>query len=410
MRLLALLRNPRQTSPGGKLGGRVGVDWARHASWPLLVALVGATGCNWDAPYAWDRDAGQDGFGGPLWPKTDGGAPQCLVSVPLPQANQTADVLVLFDRSGSMSGAFGNGTRYSIEAAILKDLIATYQDKLRFGFQAFPAKGPCPEGYVVGCCAAAPSVSVDLNTANEIAAAIDGASPVSGNTPTAQALRLAREHYVANDRGADESRYVILSTDGRPSCAISGALAEPFLYDVDGNRTGGACWDALVEMEALVSLGVKVVVLGIGLQPDQDPGGGGQTSCLEELALAGRAPRAGPGPSYYPAADPQMLEKALQTIFGGITPPSCLLQLDRAPPTVGDVSVFMDGREIPRNRVQGWEFDSIDDTRYIRVYGEYCRRLERFQVATVEVRHGCPPCLNEERCIDSLSMDADSAP
>jgi hypothetical protein len=300
-----------------------------------------------------------------------------------------ADVLVLFDRSASMVTELGGGTRFSAESKILSDLLTAYDDKLRFGFQQFPAPGPCPAGYSIGCCAQPTSVPVALRNGPPIIDAIAGAAPVSGNTPTAEALRYAREYFHGLQDGIAD-RYVLLSTDGRPSCSAKGKLVESDIFDPSsGVRTGGACFDALQEVEALVADGVKVVVLGVGSGLENDPGG--VPACLEELAVRGGLPRPEGRPRFYPGSDPEKLELALQQIFGGVSRPPCVFDLDNAPFDPDRVAVLFDGQAIPRSRMHGWDYDPPEDTTRIKVFGDYCRRLEQFQVTTLDVSVACPP-------------------
>jgi hypothetical protein len=300
---------------------------------------------------------------------------------------RAADVLVLFDRSSSMTTAFGTGTRYSVEAGLLSSLAGSYQDKLRFGFQAFPSRTAC-DGHAPGCCAEPPALSVGLDQGDAVADAVAAAAPVSGATPTPEALRLARAYFAGLADGVTD-RYVLLSTDGRPSCGGDGRLAAPDLRDPNGVWLSGACHDALVEVDALVAARVKVIVLGIG---GTGAGGPGETDgCLEALAVRGGMPREDGRPSFYPAADPQGLETALQQIFGGVSRPSCDLTLDVTPGDPDRVAVFLDGREIPRDPTQGWSFGGADP-RHIVINGEYCKRLQRFQVTRIVVRGGCAPC------------------
>jgi hypothetical protein len=359
---------------------------------PLAVALVlsckGAT----PAPPA------VDGATAPLWPRTDAQADACGESHPIPFQPRPADVLLLFDRSDSMSTEFASGTRYSVTAGLLSDLVEVYQDKLRFGFQPFPDPRACPAGHAPGCCASAPTVGVKPSAGTEIRAAIAAAQPPGGSTPTAEALRRAREYFATLEDGVPD-RYVLLSTDGQPSCDASGRLAEADVLGDAGLPVAGACHDALVEVDRLVAAGVQVVVLGVGSTLPDDPGG--HPGCLEELARRGRGAmmsRPEDRPWYYPAADPDKLEVALQEIFGGAIQPPCSLVLDEAPPDPRQVAVFLDGHQVPHNRNYGWDYETPDDTREIHFYGEYCKRIHRFQVAKIDVRWGCPPCPDPRQC------------
>src|SRR5436190_14222978 len=74
-----------------------------------------------------------------LWGDGTGAeVPICGETHTLDFQRRPADVLILFDRSESMLTEFSTGTRYSVVAERLGELVDVYQDKLRFGFQQFP--------------------------------------------------------------------------------------------------------------------------------------------------------------------------------------------------------------------------------------------------------------------------------
>src|SRR5207245_264756 len=98
----------------------------------------------------------------------------------------------------------------------------------------------------------------------------------------------------------------------------------------------------------------------------------------------------------YSGTDPDRLEAALQAIFGGTIHPSCELTLKDPPPDPDQVSVYLDGHQVPRNRNYGWDYESPDEPTHLHFFGDYCRRLDRFQVATIEVRYGCLPCQRDD--------------
>jgi hypothetical protein len=333
----------------------------------------------------------------PLWPRTDAAgsdANTCKDVVPLGFQFRPADVLLLFDRSDSMITEFGTGTRDSVVSGLLDNLVGVYQDKLHFGFQQFPDRDPCDAEQTVGCCAGTPSVPVAAFNAPAVQAGIAAASPPGGSTPTALALRHAREYFATLDDGVPD-RYVLLATDGRPSCDIHGRLAED-VVNADGMRLLGPCRDALDEVQALVQAGIKVIVLGVGSGLEDDPGG--QPGCLEDLARLGQganAPLDG-RPWFFSGSEPDRLETALQQIFGGTVQRSCVIDLDAVPPDPNAVAVYLDGHQVPRNRTYGWDYETPDDPTHIHFFGDYCRRIDRFQVTTAEVRYGCSPCLEPD--------------
>jgi hypothetical protein len=304
----------------------------------------------------------------------------------LPFMPRAAAVLVVFDRSESMSTAFGERTRYDVAAALLADVLPAYDDKISFGFQSFPAKGTCATDAVIGCCADPPAVSVALHSSGEILGALQAAAPVSGNTPTALALRQAREHFAGLPEEVGE-RYVLLSTDGVPSCTLDGRLP---------SEAGTACKEAVAEVDLLAAAKVKVIVLGLGMDGATDPQAG--PKCLEELGLHGKVQREDGRPGLFLAADREALETSLQYIFGAVARPSCRIDLEREAADPTQVRVRFDDHEIPHGGLNGWEFDPPQQAQHLRIKGEACRRLERFQVVKVDVQFGCAPCGEERAC------------
>lgn len=314
---------------------------------------------------------------------------------PLSFAPKAVDMLLLFDRSGSMSQAFGNSSRIEVESQLLEEWLWAYHDRIRFGFQPFPRPGGCGQPSV--CCVDEPQVAPASFTAAAVAAAIEAASPVDGNTPTAQALSTAGSFFAARPPAGAE-RYVLLSTDGQPSCLVTGVLGQEVIRS--GQRLEGPCVDALAAVRGLRALGIKVIVLGIGT--DLELGIQGAPSCLEDLARAGGAAReaADGGPSFYSARTPRELELALQRIFGALVQPSCTMAISQEAPDPNNVSLFFDMSEVPfdANRTDGWNWLEGNEGRVLEVYGAPCRRLERLQVAGVEIRYGCAPCETPGSC------------
>ena len=292
-----------------------------------------------------------------------------------------ADVLILFDRSGSMETASGSGTRYQAVAGLLSDLVRNYAPYVHFGYQEMPGRQGCESQLIAGCCASPPSIGVAENNAQAVAAALTAAAPMDGNTPTAASLRAVLAYYETLDDGID-NRFVLLATDGAPNCTLAGALSNGDA----SSATSVACTDALLEVSALVSLGVRVIVLGVGEGLADDASGG--NACLDALAHAGGAAASPGSPGFYSANDPQQLQLAIEQIFGGVTRPSCLLRLYSS---VENLAVYLDGQEIPSTLVgDGWHLDTSLDPPGVRITGVYCDMIESFQVSLVEVRYKCP--------------------
>jgi hypothetical protein len=308
-----------------------------------------------------------------------------------------ADVLLLLDRSSSMDTAFGSGTRHDAVAAVLSSLVQTYATHVRFGLEEMPGRQGCDGFAVAGCCASSPVVGIAEGNTQSLLASIAGSAPMDGNTPTAAALRAARDYYASLDDAVPD-RYVLLATDGIPNCTITGGLTR----SSGGDSTDPACADALAEVSTLAKMDIRTIVLGVGSGLSQSSGG--VETCLDALAHAGGA-AASPGlPGFYTAADPVELQLAIEQIFGGVSRPACTLPFKRSLENDATLAVFLDGREIPKSKNDvgaGWVsvVNSAKRVTGVRVVGVYCDMIQTFQVGLVEARFGCPPCVEGSECI-----------
>ena len=304
---------------------------------------------------------------------------------------QPADVLVLLDRSGSMDMAYGAGTRYQAVATALSDVVATYSPHVRFGFQEMPGRQGCGGALFGACCASPPLVDIADGNTQAMPAAIASALPMDGSTPTAASLRLAREYYQTLADGID-NRYVLLATDGTPNCTLVDTLSSGDALDA----ASAACVDALAEVNAMVALGVRVIVLGVGIGLADDPSG--DATCLDALAHAGGV-AASPGyPGFLTLSDSQQLHMAIEQLFGGIVRPPCSVHFSNKVASPLNMAVYFDGKEIPRSWVDGWQLDSPTHPQAVIITGTYCDQIQYFQVAQVEVGYSCTTCVEGQEC------------
>jgi len=252
-----------------------------------------------------------------------------------------------------------------------------------------PGRQGCAGQAIAACCASPPSVAVAADSAAAVVAAIASAAPVEGSTPTGPALQEACAYYDALADGI-EDRYILLATDGEPTCTLAGTLAS------GSTPEAGACADALAEVAALVASGVRVIVLGVGAEISDSTTG--DFACLDAMAHAGGA-AASPGtPGYYAASDPDQLRLALEQIFGGVARGSCTVHFKATVDDYSTIGVFLDGQRIPRTTGNGWWLDTSQVPPVVHITGTYCDRIQSFQVKTVEARYGCPVCIDATEC------------
>jgi len=394
---------------GGPQGGASG-SGGRGGAGGSSAADAGSPGDSGgrDAGSAGAGGGGVGGTGGPssgpdaaVVGLPDGGQTCGTTTTEIPFNPRIPDVIIAFDDSSSMEERFGTGTRYTTVRDLLTPVVTKYQDRVRWGFERFPAKGMCRRG-TSGCCGEAVCIGPTLMNAAAVNRAINRMAPecaapdeppppppagcggfgqpgcpggvtVIGGTPTPVALNYVRRFYDGLKDGITD-RYVLLSTDGEPNCTHSAA------------GTGPACTGSVSEIQALLGSGVKTIVLGVSAEVSA-------SACLDRMGQAGGAPRPGGPQAFYPAADPAALEKFLNEIITGIVKPSCTVELKAPPPDATKVAVFFDGKQIPHDptHMNGWDYEAGSKTRVV-IYGSYCSKVETFEVKQIEVRFGCPPC------------------
>jgi hypothetical protein len=152
-------------------------------------------------------------------------------------------------------------------------------------------------------------------------------------------------------------------------------------------------------VDALAGQEIKVLVLAVGAEVTDDPAG--PPDCLDQMAQVGGMPKSPTGPGYYSAASPESLQETIESIFGGLARSSCRFVLEPAPVAPAEVSVSLDGWPIPRarNHDNGWDFDPVQDMGHIRIFGEYCDRIQHFRYTTILASYTCPPqCADETIC------------
>ncbi len=149
---------------------------------------------------------------------------------------------------------------------------------------------------------------------------------VAGQSPMAGLLSEAKSYLQSTNNSSCAGQYVILLTDGLPTESLSGKAFPPLgtlsaqkygvsaTFNSDGslNSTNDqALQDAVAQVQALASQGIKVYVVGLGAGVDATSNPvAAQT--LTALAVAG-----GTG-QFYPASSQTALQGALQSIVGSI--------------------------------------------------------------------------------------------
>jgi len=308
---------------------------------------------------------------------------------PLPVERFAAEVILVIDRSGSMSERTPSGvTRWQAVTTALSRVLPAVERELLVGLTQFPgpARGDtqCGDNSRI-------ELAPRLLNANNVLATLGRTAP-TGGTPTFDALRAAQAWYRANPpSGRVRGRYLLLATDGGPNCNASlvGATCTCTNPRTGCNLPRGelACLDddrTVNLLRELSGAGVATFVIGT---PGDDPGSLPQT--LDRMAIAGGRPRPGAGASrFYRAEDVD----EFATAFRSIT--TELVRCRYVTNPVDDpaqVSVTVGGREVPRDprRADGWDWTSVSSGEVV-LFGAACEASQRAGGA-VSIRYGCRP-------------------
>jgi hypothetical protein len=281
-------------------------------------------------------------------------------------SQQPADVLLVLDRSGSMSDDIAtNGTctgrgapancmaRWPTMTTALNQVFAASPNGVQWGLKFFAS----PSG---GTCTVNPGVEVPVGpgTATQIETAIGATSPAN-QTPTTAAINAAAAYLETLTDGLPH--FILLATDGQPNC-------DP---GTSGSTTPAVVANTVAAITAAASAGIKTYVIGIG------PSAGN----LDNFAAAG-----GTG-TYFPATSPAQLDAALSTIVGAVA--SCVFTMASAAPDPNNIGVYLDKtNKVPVSVTDGYSLSA--DNRTITLSGSYCDGIKSGTYKLVQVFFGCP--------------------
>jgi hypothetical protein len=301
-----------------------------------------------------------------------------------------AVVVLLQDRSTSMRNTLSSGlTRWATLVQAVEPVLQQTQAGISWGFKFFPDTKIC--GVNAGV-----NIEPALNNAAPITARLDSIQVVQNSadnnglwdgTPVAPALRQTAQYLASLP--TDKQKYILLATDGQPTCAGGDPLLGGGDPDTDDRPSGPA---AVAEVAAM---GIKVPVVGIAFSKTWDPAKLKDNEItLNDMAKAGGMPRP-TDPAYYGASSSAELAAAFAQITGILI--SCTFDLKgMKPPSPDDVAVKIDGVKVPRDKAhnEGWDYDA--DMSNVVVYGQACEQLKGVGATNnVQIIFGCPGIIIE---------------
>jgi hypothetical protein len=327
----------------------------------------------------------RDGQGG-LMLARDGGTGECgLESFDL--IRKPAVVMLVLDRSASMVDNLmdeeptgpNDPTKWSQLIPALTMTIPRIGGDLSWGMKTFPEGGT---GNGTACLAPSVTTRIDLPVAPMNAAmlvqAINAVQPMGDGTPTGVAITVATDYL--KTLPADSRKYILLATDGQPSCyGTLGALTEE-----DGEKAMSRS-AAVNAVSAAAAAGIHTFVVGLVIKTND-------TNTLNALATAGLEARNDPNPlamKFYQASTQNELSRALEAITGVVS--TCVFPLSKPPPVPDNIAVKVSGTKAPQDpsHANGWDYSNATLTE-VEVFGSWCEMIRNSAANKVEIIFGCP--------------------
>jgi hypothetical protein len=207
---------------------------------------------------------------------------------------------------------------------------------------------------------------MQVRNAGPIAQAIDGTMTL-GSTPTSAALQQALAILGPRTGGLDiltKAGFVLLVTDGDPSCKPSLTLDPTSLGDVDEQTNSRNA------VTALMNANIPTYVIGYDIPAARQP-------LMNELAMLG-----GTG-TYKAVGDAEGIIAAFREITKDVV--RCEFDLGEIPEDPRTVRIEIDGQTIHLNDPNGW----VIDGKHVTLQGTACSGLKDGRVHDLNAQVEC---------------------
>jgi hypothetical protein len=259
----------------------------------------------------------------------------------------TPDMLIVLDRSQSME-VFG---RWDPSVAATRSVTQKFDNAIHFGLMVFPDDAAGADDV---CATGAVKVPVGANQAQAIGAVLDQTLP-DGGTPTSSSLDEAYKQLHAdeapNPDAPPTSKFVLLVTDGQPTCPNGNGLRDASPEELAADRAL-----TVTAIDKLKAAGINTYVIGYQTTDFQQ--------AMDEFASHGGTDKA------FAVENQDTLTQAFEQISGTVV--SCSYKLDKAPEDPSYVQVKLDDKQVNLNDANGW---TIKD-RTVTIQGSACKTLQ----------------------------------
>lgn len=283
-------------------------------------------------------------------------------------SSKPADVLLVLDRSASMeeNKVPSGESRWAAVVPSLTAVIAETDSSVSWGLKVFP-EGEGSECIAASVTDAIPVQIMPGNAAN-VNAAIMATTPSGNGTPTGEAIKRATAYL--QSRGAS-NQYILLATDGDPSCPSGDDVAEPYAYDA---------------ISAAKAAGFPTYVIGV-LDPVKDKS---KFAILNQMAELGGTSRSDNpvADKFFQAYSKEELTAAIKAVTGQVA--SCVFEFTMKPPAPDNIAVKINGVRVEQDKTHagGWDYTS-DQTMALELYGDACQQVKDATENKVDIIFGC---------------------
>lgn len=277
-------------------------------------------------------------------------------------------ILLVLDRSGSMTGNDISPTRYgALQAALFgpTGAVTTKEGQVYFGEELFAGDQiPCSDGPPGMLNVTNFSAPRALNNATVLSQLTANKPPNGGSTPTSAAIDTAVADFAANPPPAGSPPIILLATDGDPNACGNGN---------DNGRSVNSATTAY-------GLGIRTFIIGLA---------GLNTGFLQQMANAGTGMTGAP---YYTANNPTQLVNAFNSIISGVI--SCDLTISQPvdPGSAPGGVVTLNGATLTFGT--DWTLDP--DGMTIHILGTACDTLKSTPNAMVDAAFPCGAVISRE--------------